>query len=258
MSGVPVVSRATSWPDAQARMPRANLPLVAGDAGLSVADIRAFDRRAAEQIGVPTLVLMENAGANAAAWIAAGISAGPPAEESAAKVVILCGAGNNGGDGFVIARHLSLRGLRPTVVLAVPHARVAGDARTNLVAWDWIGGAIVHAAESSEFDDALRAISKADVLVDALLGTGASGPPRGVTAQLIDASNQRRGAWRVAIDTPSGLSADDGAPAKPCFRADLTLTLLAPKLGFFNPLAREFVGEVITLPIGLILNAAKV
>ena len=214
---------------------------------LSVAQFRELDRRAVDVLGVDSIVLMENAGRNAAGLIYALL---PPDE--AAQIAVLCGPGNNGGDGYVIARQLSLAGAATVVITAVPFERLAGDAAKNAAIWHRLGGPTLAAHDPARLGEIETCLDRAAVCVDALLGTGSAGPPRGVAATLIERANSSR-AVRVAIDIPTGLSADDGVEHSPCFRADYTITMAAPKLGFANATC---VGRVRVVSIGVPANFA--
>ena len=214
---------------------------------LTRAEVRDIDRRAIEEFGLPGIVLMENAGRGAAELLHA-LAPG-------ATVAIVCGRGNNGGDGFVIARHLEAAGHQVRVLLAAAPEAYAGDAAINLRIVERSGSSIICLATADE-EAWRRELAGAAWIVDALLGTGAVGPPRGAIAIAITAINDMRAATvdvaaRVlAVDLPSGLDADTGAAAGPCVRADLTATFVAEKAGFANPSAAAFTGTVHVLGIG--------
>jgi NAD(P)H-hydrate epimerase len=215
------------------------------EARLATREVRELDRVAIEEFGVAGVVLMENAGAGAAALLGRLAAAGP--------VAIACGRGNNGGDGFVIARHLDAAGHPVRLLLAATPEAYAGDAAINLRICQRSGLPLACLADADEAAWC-RELGGADWIVDALLGTGAVGPPRGGVAAAIAAINRRRAAddrVRVlAVDLPSGLDADTGAAAGPCVRADVTATFVAEKRGFANPQAAEFTGPVHVLGIG--------
>jgi hydroxyethylthiazole kinase-like uncharacterized protein yjeF len=212
---------------------------------LTCQQIRDLDKFAIEQMGVPGIVLMENAGRGVAEFIY-GTLASPPAD----RVIILCGPGNNGGDGFVVARHLHNAGVPVDVVLAVPPAKSTGDAGTNLAILERMKFAFIRAFEPAGLEAARQAAGRAHVIVDALLGTGSTGSPRGVIGALIELANATPGARRIAIDLPSGLDAERGEIHEPCFRADATVTMVAPKTGFQTTAAARVVGRVIVVGIG--------
>jgi NAD(P)H-hydrate epimerase len=210
-------------------------------------ELRELDRLAIEEYGVPGVVLMENAGANAARLLEAQGITGP--------VAIACGRGNNGGDGFVIARHLEAAGHRVRVLLAAAPEAYVGDAAMNLRIAERSGLSIICLAEADEAAWR-RELTGAAWIVDALLGTGAVGPPRAAVAAAITAINKVRAAAGdfaervLAVDLPSGLDADTGEAAGGCVRADLTATFVAEKAGFANPAAAALTGTVHVLAIG--------
>jgi NAD(P)H-hydrate epimerase len=205
--------------------------------------VRELDRIAMEEFGVPGVVLMENAGGNAARLLQQLVITGP--------VVLLCGRGNNGGDGFVIARHLDAAGHAVRVLLAAAPEAYGGDAALNLRIVERSSLPIVCLVEATEAAWR-RELAGAAWIVDALLGTGTEGPPRGAVATAIAALNaERRSGLRVlAVDLPSGLDADTGAAADCCVRADVTATFVAEKAGFANPAAAAFTGQVHVVGIG--------
>ncbi len=209
---------------------------------LSVAQIRAIDAHAIGALGIPGVVLMENAGRGCAQHILPLLDA-----DRSGRVAILCGPGNNGGDGFVIARHLHLAGAAVDVILTAPREKSAGDAGVNLHVIEQMALTLVR----SDVDcaAAVALVADAGMIVDALLGTGSRGAPRGAMAELIVAANAARGT-RVAIDIPSGLDADSGEVHAPCFHAELTITMVAPKSGFAAAAARDVLGQVVVVDIG--------
>ncbi|WP_164100444.1 NAD(P)H-hydrate epimerase [Candidatus Laterigemmans baculatus] len=216
--------------------------------------VRRVDRVAIDEYGMSGLVLMENAGRGAAETIDRVAPAG--------AITILCGKGNNAGDGYVIARHLQLAGREVRVAQLFDPAQLSGDAEAN---WKIVEkGELVRRvlpAKADEADDggdqagdrwsSLRQwIDESATIVDAMLGTGASGQPREPLATAIRLANQSA-AVRIAIDIPSGLDCDSGEPADTCFRAAHTCTFVAPKAGFANPASGPFVGTVHVLAIGV-------
>jgi NAD(P)H-hydrate epimerase len=211
---------------------------------LSRAEVREVDRRAIQDFGLPGVALMENAGRGAAAIL----------HERApeARVRIVCGKGNNAGDGFVIARHLSNRGHDVRLLLACDPADLRGDAAINWHVVDRMRLPVrrLDAAPQADWEQALAG---ADWIVDALLGTGAVGPPHhaiGTAIAAVNAVASREGARVLAVDLPSGLDCDSGLVAEPCIRADVTATFVAPKVGFGRPEAQAVLGEVQVVDIG--------
>ncbi len=220
------------------------IPYPVGKA-LTCQEIRELDVLAIEHVGIPGIVLMENAGRGVAEFIYNTL-----VNPSADRVLILCGAGNNGGDGFVVARHLHNAGVKVDVALAVPPEKSRGDAEINLKILQRMNIEFLRAFEPEGLDAVRDATRAADVIVDALLGTGSSGAPRKALATMIEFANTAPHARRIAIDIPSGLDADKGEVHEPCFRAAATVTMVAPKVGFQSPAAREVVGRVVTVDIG--------
>ncbi len=220
------------------------IPYPPGEA-LTCQEIRELDVLAIEHVGIPGVVLMENAGRGTAEFIYDTLI-----NPAAGRVTILCGPGNNGGDGFVVARHLHNADVKVDVVLAAPPEKSQGDAGVNRAILERMDLEFVHAFEPAGLDAARRAMLGADVIVDALLGTGSTGPPRKAMATLIEYANTAPRARRVAIDVPSGLDGDRGDVHEPCFRAAATVTMVAPKVGFLTPSARDVVGRIVVVDIG--------
>jgi NAD(P)H-hydrate epimerase len=215
---------------------------------LSAEQMRAVDRAATECLGLPSLLLMENAGRGVAEVIA---------RERAPRgrdVRVVCGAGQNGGDGFVIARHLANAGARVTVVLAAPRGKLAGDAAQNARAVEALAGVTVIDGSASSDAQAWRGwLAGADVLVDALFGTGLRADVAGVPAAAIAAMNATP-ALRVAVDLPSGLDADTGRTRGAAVDAHVTATMGAHKLGLVLD-AEAPVGRVEVVDLGVSLAA---
>jgi NAD(P)H-hydrate epimerase len=214
-------------------------------AAYTAQQIRAADRTAIDKLGIPGLVLMENAGRVISQHVRTAA-----AKTDTPRVTILCGPGNNGGDGFVIARHLQLSNIPTIVVLAADRAKSRGDADLNLRIIEHLAIPIVDAATPEGLAEARDAIACATVIVDALLGTGATGPCRDPMATLIVLANAAEGV-RIAVDVPTGLDADTGEASPPCFQAAITVTLLAHKIGLLNPNASSVVGQLHVGDIGV-------
>lgn len=216
---------------------------------------RQVDRLAIERYGMSGLVLMENAGRGLADTLQTLGIAGP--------VVICCGKGNNAGDGFVLARHLELRGHRVRVLLWSDPAELAGDAGVNFEIARHAGIPLEIFGSKPAPDRTAAALADAAWIVDALLGTGAKGQPRPPLDAVIGAINAA-GAPKLAVDLPSGLDCDTGVAAQPTIRAAHTCTFVAAKPGFFAPGAQQYTGDLHVLDIGAprklieeILNEAK-
>src|SRR5688572_18122886 len=217
---------------------------------LTAAQMRDADRRTMESIGLPGAVLMENAGAAVADVIRRRYP-------DARRPVVLCGRGNNGGDGFVVARHLL--SCQPLVILAGERAAVAGDARTHLEALERSGGTVVEAASGEAVRALAARLAGADLVVDALLGTGLARAPEGAVAAGIDAIRALAAAGIpvVSIDLPSGVPSDAGEMEWPAVEATVTVTFVAPKHGHVLPPACDHVGELEVADIGVPLSAIE-
>jgi ADP-dependent NAD(P)H-hydrate dehydratase / NAD(P)H-hydrate epimerase len=209
--------------------------------------MRAFDRHAIEACAVPSIVLMENAGRGATDVLVRELLKG---DATNARVVVVCGTGNNGGDGLVMARHLLARGARPTVFLCGDAGKTSPDARTNLDAWRGLGGAVQELPAGAPLDALKSALGPADLVVDALFGTGLDRPIEGFLAEVIGALNAA-GAPRFAVDLPSGLDADTGGTLGVAVEARMTVTFAHPKLGLLTPGGGALAGRVHVVDIGV-------
>ncbi len=213
------------------------------------AQLREVDRRAMEMYGVPGVVLMENAGRNAARIIRK-LHAELRQNDRAIPVTIVCGRGNNGGDGYVIARHLHNVGLPVELFLAAPIASLSGDAAVHARIVEKMK-LPTHPFDSPESIKAHRGkLLQSGIIVDAILGTGFTGEIRPPLDVIIEAMNAAPRAIRVAIDVPSGLDCDTGAAANATVRAEHTITFVAPKIGFDAAGADEYTGRVVVADIG--------
>jgi len=217
---------------------------------------RAADQKAVDA-GMTGLMLMENASRQVAEQAIHTIRGTLLKRPEQANAVILCGGGNNGGDGFAAARHLRNAGANATAYALKAVDELDGDAAVNARVAHTLGlVAPMPDAGGDEGRAALRkALAEADVVIDALLGTGFSGEVREPMATLIqtvnDVHDDRGGALRtVAVDTPSGLDVDTGEPSNATLRADVTVTFVAEKKGFAEQAAKPFVGEVVVADIG--------
>ena len=209
---------------------------------LTRVQVRDVDRRALDDYGLPGIVLMENAGRNAAALLRVlGIN-GP--------VAICCGKGNNAGDGFVVARHLENAGIPVTVFLAVASIHLAGDAAVNFGVLRRAGTRIIEPPVGGIQSLWSSELAGADWIVDALLGTGTAGPLREPFLSAIAAINQS-GRRVFALDLPSGLDCDTGQALGGCIRAAHTATFVARKPGFDADGAMALTGEVHVIDIGI-------
>ncbi len=203
--------------------------------------MRSIDRRATERFGIPSIVLMENA---AIAVVDALFEHYP----DCGKVAIFCGIGQNGGDGFAIARHLENRGVVPNIFMAGDRKKLKGDVETNLRICERLAIPIYEIGESVE--DAMAHASDADVVIDAIFGTGLNRPPAGLYADTIRAIAELR-LPVIAVDVPSGANASSGNPFEPCIQAEVTVAFAAPKLCHVFAPAAVLCGEVVVADISI-------
>jgi NAD(P)H-hydrate epimerase len=202
---------------------------------------RQVDERAVREFGMSSLVLMENAGRQLADKLLELGLHGP--------VVICCGTGNNGGDGFVLARHLDLRRVPVRVLVWGQRARMTSDAAVNFAILEKSGVPIDHFEVGHDSRLLAARLAGAGWIVDGLLGTGARGEPRPPLDTVIDELNAHA-AEKLAIDLPSGLDCDTGFAGQHTIRAHDTCTFVARKRGFDAPGAAAYVGTVHVLDIG--------
>jgi NAD(P)H-hydrate epimerase len=203
---------------------------------------RLVDQLAVEEFGFSGLVLMENAGRGVADVLCSLGIAGP--------VMICCGKGNNAGDGFVIARHLDLRGHSVRVLLWADPAELTGDAAANFAILAKTDVPIDVFGSSHDPDRLSNLLTAAAWIVDALLGTGARGEPRPPLDAVIEQLNASP-APKLAVDLPSGLDCDTGEPARHTIRATDTCTFVTAKTGFASPQAQPYLGRIHVLDIGV-------
>jgi NAD(P)H-hydrate epimerase len=205
--------------------------------------VRALDRRATTEFGVPDVVLMENAGRGAAELLQSWGVHG--------RVAVCCGKGNNGGDGLVIARHLDNHAIAVHVHLFSPPEKLTGAAAVNyrIIAKSGLP-VTTHPGQQVDIPSLARDLNSSAWVVDALFGTGLAGAVRAPLDGVIAAINAC-GARVLAVDIPSGLDCDTGSPLGPAVRATHTATFVALKKGFQEGSAREWLGEVHVVEIGL-------
>lgn len=202
---------------------------------------RDLDRRATADYGMPSIVLMENAGRGLADKLIEFGIAGP--------VAICCGKGNNGGDGFVLARHLDLRGASCKVLLWADPVELTGDAAVNFAILQKAGAPIEVFGKAHDAKRLGLHLANAAHVVDCLLGTGATGDPRPPLDAVIEQLNAHP-APKIAVDLPSGLDCDTGVASRTTIRAAHTCTFVAQKPGFLMPGAEAITGLVHVLDIG--------
>src|SRR6202795_750549 len=212
---------------------------------LNSAQMREADRRTIEEIGIPSLVLMENAGRQVVAAMEAVHS-----DLLERQVAVLCGRGNNGGDGFVVARTLIQRGVDVSVFLMGRVADVRGDARINLEILGRLGLTVVEVADSQAWELHFSEVGDCTLIVDAIFGTGLNAPLSGLIESVV-ADVNASGIPVIAIDLPSGLSADSAEPIGPSIEAGLTVTLAAPKLPLVLPPGETRAGDIVIADIGI-------
>ncbi len=211
-------------------------------------EVRRVDRWAIEEIGVPGVVLMENAGRSCAELIREKL-----ARVTNPRVCLFCGAGNNGGDGYVIARYLKNAGFEVRVMVCGARAKITGDARINLEIVEKLGQAIewLDPAGPDATDRVREAAAGVDLVVDALFGTGLQGELRAEYRSLVETINGL-GVRILAVDIPSGLDCDTGQPLGAAIRAAWTVTFVAVKQGFVvDPQSRDYTGRVYVASIGV-------
>lgn len=205
--------------------------------------IRSVDRLAVDRYGIPGLILMENAGRGAARIILRTF--GPTG-----SAVVLCGTGNNGGDGCVIARHLHNVGWSVRVVVVGGREKLSDDAGVNFRIVEAMEIPTSVTSDLRSIRETLDGLRGDDVLVDALLGTGFRGEVRSPAAEVIQGINTARKRAVVAVDVPSGLDCQTGGISNAAIRADLTITFVARKVGFDAEGASEFLGRIEITDIG--------
>jgi hydroxyethylthiazole kinase-like uncharacterized protein yjeF len=214
---------------------------------LSRAQMRAFDAHLIGDCGVPGLVLMENAGRGATDVVVREALGG---EARGKRAVVVCGSGNNGGDGFVVARHLLARGAEVALFCTGDPGRLRGDARANHDSFVGVGGVVRPLAAEADRPALGEELALADTVIDALFGTGLDRPLAGDVVAILAAMSGARGT-RVAIDVPSGTDADTGVPLGASFQADLTVTFAHLKLGLLTPLGARAAGVLHVADLGV-------
>ncbi len=202
--------------------------------------MRSIDHTAIEEYGIAGTVLMENAGRAVA-------DAAEEMVEGFGHVAVVCGRGNNGGDGFVAARHLYNRGMSVEVFLLAEAGELSGDAATNCRIAQKMGLPIVENPDTEVLE---AAVDSADIVIDAILGIGISGEVHGAAQSAIETINQSL-ALVLAVDIPSGLSSDTGAVLGEAVEADRTLTFGLPKVGHYCYPGRDLCGEIEVVDISL-------
>ena len=222
---------------------------------LTAAEMREVDRLTTERFDVSGLALMETAGKSVAEVFLEQYT--HRNTEPPGRVCVLCGKGNNGGDGFVVARHLREEAEHIDVYLFAQPEELRGDTAKNFERWRDQGGRVTLIQSEAEWEQTWPQIAAAEVIFDALLGTGIRGAASGLVAQAIEDLNRlsqnataAHPAWIVAVDTPSGLPSDGEAAAGPVVRAHLTVTFTAPKIGQLISADAGCCGQLVVRSIG--------
>src|SRR5512136_3347426 len=208
-------------------------------------EMQELDRKAIETYRIPGMILMENAGRGAAEVIS---NTFPDIHKK--RIAIIAGKGNNGGDGFVIARYLMNQGVLVRVYLLTDPKGLRGDAETNFNIFQRMKGEVISVPSSKDYVKVKKDLEKFDILVDGIFGTGLDAEVRGYYREVIDHLNTLQKPV-VAIDIPSGLDADTGKPLGTAIRASLTITFGSPKIGHLIPPGLDYVGEVKVIDIGI-------
>jgi NAD(P)H-hydrate epimerase len=212
---------------------------------LTAAQMREADRYTIDEIGIPSLVLMENAGRQVVAAIEQTYES-----KLDGRVAVLCGRGNNGGDGFVVARTLLQHGIETSVFVIGALSDVRGDARINLDILGRLGITVVEVADEQSWELHFSEISQCALIVDAIFGTGLKSAVAGMMETVIADVNASE-IPIVSVDLPSGLSADTSHLIGDCIDASLTVTLAAPKLSLVLPPGEAYAGDVVIADIGI-------
>jgi len=218
---------------------------------VTASEMAQLDRKTIEEVGIPGIVLMENAGRGAAAFYREII---PDLVER--RITIVAGSGNNGGDGFVLARLFHEQSANVRVVCLRPPEKLQGDALTNFRILSKLAVQVLVWDEEYDFDSQLKWIEEADVIIDAILGTGLNNEVRGLYRDLIEAINKMQKTV-LAVDVPSGLDASTGKILGTAIRADATATFGLPKIGQVIEPGEEYVGKLKVVDIGIPANVVK-
>lgn len=213
--------------------------------------MREADRYTIEELGIPGVVLMENAGI---AVVRALNEAFPPEDQR--KILVFCGKGNNGGDGFVVARHMFLSGDDVEVLLAGAKKELKGDASLNMNIAERLGIPITEIGKIADLENLNILLDDFDIIIDALLGTGIQKPAEDLYAYIIELINST-GSFVVSVDIPSGLPTDSGELIGPAVEADLTVTFGYPKICHVMPPAEDQCRELVVADICIPDEAVK-
>ena len=215
--------------------------VVPGRPVLTREESRRIDRLAVEQLSIPSLLLMENA----ARGVADVIRALKPG-----RIIILCGPGNNGGDGLATARLLAADDIGSDVILVTGGKSLSADAQANLQMLTASGFEVHSGDDTAALFELLSQLNPRDVIIDALLGTGVRGAVRSPYAEIISRVNASAAAT-VAVDVPSGMDCDTGTADGACVAASHTVTFVGLKSGFLSEAAQQRTGRITVAHIGI-------
>jgi NAD(P)H-hydrate epimerase len=205
--------------------------------------MRRIDAFAIDTVGIPGVVLMENAGRAVFEEAYKGLAGkGSPA-------LVFCGRGANGGDGFVVARHLINNNIETHVFLVGAASKIKGDARVNLRILKRMG-VVINRVTKKSLPEVRRRLRGCGVIIDALFGTGLSSEVAGLYREVIESINEG-GCPVLAVDIPSGLDGVTGQPLGVAIIANATVTFQLPKKAFENPKARNYTGQLKVVDIGI-------
>ena len=208
-------------------------------------EMQKLDKLAIKTIGIPSIVLMENAGIKVVEVMEKEYS-----PLSGKSIYILCGPGNNGGDGMVVARHLFNRGVRVKVFLLAEKNRIKGDAATNLSIAERLGIGVKEVNSTQDLKLLHQELNHADIIVDALLGTGSTLPLRGLMREVVSLINQCS-RCTIAVDLPTGLDANTGEVPEEAIKANFTVTFAYPKRGLYLYPGINYAGKIEVVDIGI-------
>ncbi|QQE11749.1 NAD(P)H-hydrate epimerase [Planctomycetota bacterium] len=213
--------------------------------------VRSVDQLAISKLQIPSVVLMENAGRNAAQIIRKLIIPEHDIPTTDASIAIICGSGNNGGDGYVIARHLHNYHFNITLYAIKPLNQLTGDAKINALICKNMDLPIIPLESKHHLKASLPTLSQSHIIIDAILGTGFTGSVRSPYDHIINAINDMKFPTIIAIDTPSGFEIDSGTSTNATVNAHHTITFVAPKVGFKQTTAQNYLGHLHVAPIGV-------
>jgi ADP-dependent NAD(P)H-hydrate dehydratase / NAD(P)H-hydrate epimerase len=211
---------------------------------ITAEQMKKIDKAAIDRFGIPSLVLMENAG-RAASDIAYNMLI-----DKMSKVICICGKGNNGGDGFVCTRHLINKGVNVLVFLTCSRNKLKGDAKINFSILEKMNVSIYELTKEDNFTNLEKEIINSELVVDAIFGIGITGKIKDPYSEIIEIINKNKNKT-LALDIPSGLDATKGISLGSCIKADRTVTFAAAKTGLTNNQGPSFSGEITVADISI-------